>query len=251
MHVLGMADVPETLEAGIAAAMRDRGVLGIIDKQGSPQQAEIDGGWRITAEDPSKDALLEALAPRCDFAIVRGEAIDRGPNIAVSDGVVRTDLLEKPRPIDDVSAAEIVDELERTEPFVTLESLVTDVKAHPDQDRSGAIATFTGRVREKEDPEDTPTEYLEFEQYGDIAHEELGRIRQELLEREDVFDVRMHHRSGVMHAGEDIVFVVVLAGHREQAFRTVKDGINRLKAEVPIFKKEVTVDEEFWVHNRP
>ena len=50
--------------------------------------------------------------------------------------------------------------------------------------------------------------------------------------------------------GEDIVFVVVLAGHREEAFRTVEDGINRLKDEVPIFKKETTVEDEFWVHDR-
>jgi molybdopterin synthase catalytic subunit len=60
----------------------------------------------------------------------------------------------------------------------------------------------------------------------------------------------MHHRVGVIEDGEDIVFVVVLAGHREEAFRTVEDGINRLKDEVPIFKKERTTDEEFWVHEQ-
>jgi molybdopterin synthase catalytic subunit len=61
----------------------------------------------------------------------------------------------------------------------------------------------------------------------------------------------MHHRTGVVPAGEDVVFVVVLAGHRGEAFETVSDGIDRLKDEVPLFKKEVTVDEEFWRHERP
>jgi molybdopterin synthase catalytic subunit len=60
----------------------------------------------------------------------------------------------------------------------------------------------------------------------------------------------MHHRTGVIREGEDIVFVVVLAGHREEAFRTVEDGINRLKDEVPIFKKESTTEEEFWIHEQ-
>lgn len=60
----------------------------------------------------------------------------------------------------------------------------------------------------------------------------------------------MHHRTGVIEYGEDIVFVVVLAGHRGEAFQTVEDGINRLKDEVPIFKKEVTTDEQFWVHDQ-
>jgi molybdopterin synthase catalytic subunit len=42
----------------------------------------------------------------------------------------------------------------------------------------------------------------------------------------------------------------VLAGHRREAFGTVEDGIDRLKDEVPIFKKERTSDEQFWVHER-
>ena len=63
-----------------------------------------------------------------------------------------------------------------------------------------------------------------------------------------MFEVLLHHRVGRMNDGEDIVFVVVLAGHRKEAFRTVEDGIDRLKDEVPIFKKETTTDEEFWLH---
>ena len=72
----------------------------------------------------------------------------------------------------------------------------------------------------------------------------------DLEARDGVHAVRLHHQTGVVEAGEDIVFVVVLAGHREEAFETVSDGIDRLKAEVPLFKKEVTVEEAFWVHER-
>ena len=63
-----------------------------------------------------------------------------------------------------------------------------------------------------------------------------------------MFEVILHHRTGIVEAEEDIVFVVVLAGHRPEAFATVEDGINRLKAEVPLFKKEVTVEGTFWAH---
>ncbi|PSP51682.1 molybdopterin synthase, partial [Halobacteriales archaeon QH_3_68_24] len=69
--------------------------------------------------------------------------------------------------------------------------------------------------------------------------------------RDGVHEIRLHHRTGVVESGEDIVFVVVLAGHRREAFRTVEDGIDRLKDEVPLFKKEVTVEETFWSHERP
>ena len=72
----------------------------------------------------------------------------------------------------------------------------------------------------------------------------------DLTDRNGVFEVLLHHRTGVIADGEDIVFVVVLAGHRDEAFATVEDGIDRLKDEVPIFKKETTEEEEFWVHQR-
>jgi molybdopterin synthase catalytic subunit len=103
-------------------------------------------------------------------------------------------------------------------------------------------------VRAKDSPDDARTEHLSFEKYEEVAESRLEAISRELTEREGVFEVLMHHRVGLMQDGEDIVFVVVLAGHREEAFRTVEDGINRLKDEVPIFKKETTTDEEFWLH---
>ena len=78
----------------------------------------------------------------------------------------------------------------------------------------------------------------------------MRTIEQDLEEREGVIDIRLHHRTGRVEAGEDIVFVVVLAGHRREAFRAVEDGIDRLKDEVPLFKKEVTASETFWVHER-
>jgi molybdopterin synthase catalytic subunit len=78
----------------------------------------------------------------------------------------------------------------------------------------------------------------------------MAALRRDLEARDGVYAVRLHHKTGVVDAGEDIVFVVILAGHRTEAFRAVEDGINRLKEEVPLFKKEVTVDEEFWAHER-
>ncbi|MUW15319.1 molybdopterin synthase, partial [Halorubrum sp. CBA1125] len=119
-----------------------------------------------------------------------------------------------------------------------------------DADRAGAIATFTGRVRARDHPDDDRTTHLAFESYEEVAADRMDAIAAELADRDGVFDVRMHHRTGVIEAGEDIVFVVVLAGHRREAFRTVEDGIDRLKDEVPIFKKETTEAEEFWVHRR-
>ena len=204
--------------------------------------------WRGNGDDLSLPGALDRLAPDHAVALVVGFPETRLPTVAVGqvslDGepLVRVDSADSLDPV--------VDAIDGVEPHETLESLVARVKHSPQADRAGAIATFTGRVRAKDSPDDERTEYLEFEKYEGVADERMRTIESELADRDGVLSVVLHHRTGVVEAGEDIVFVVVLAGHREEAFRTVEDGINRLKAEVPLFKKEVTESETFWVHER-
>ena len=213
-------------------------------------QLDSDGAWTLHGDDAALSDLLDRLAPATDYAVLTGFPTARVPHVVVGevdyDGPV---LLAADSP-EGVTVEGVLEALADTEPYVTLESLVAEIKRSPNADRSGAIATFTGRVRERDSPEDRPTTELEFEKYEGIAEERMAALEAELSARDGVQNVLMHHRTGVIPSGRDIVFVVVLAGHREEAFRTVEDGINRLKAEVPIFKKEVTVEEEFWVHER-
>ena len=209
------------------------------------------GGWVGRGDDRSLVDLLDSLAPDYKYAVVTGTSHHRLPTVVVGDVADEPANIVADAPTPDaVDTADLAARINDFEPHVTLETLINRVEASPLAERSGAIATFTGRVRVKDSPEDSRTEQLAFEKYEDIAEERLAAISDELTDREGVFEVLMHHRVGVMGPGEDIVFVVVLAGHREEAFRTVEDGINRLKDEVPIFKKETTESEEFWLHER-
>jgi molybdopterin synthase catalytic subunit len=202
-------------------------------------------GWHARGEPATVDDVLDRLAPDHDYAIVLDRPDARLTQVATGEGH-DADLTVDP----DGDLAPALDLLADLEPHETLESLVARVKRSPRAERAGAIATFTGRVRAKDAEDDAPTQYLEFETYEGVAEERMRDIEAELEAREGVLDVVMHHRTGVIPDGEDIVFVVVLAGHRREAFRTVEDGIDRLKQEVPIFKKEVTAEETFWVHER-
>lgn len=206
------------------------------------QQANDDGPMNIA------DAL-DALSPHHEYILIVGHSDTTIPSIVVNETFSGEVIANSPT-TDDLNLEHVLDVLATTEPYETLPSLVAKAKQSPNADRAGAIATFTGRVRERESSTDTPTSYLEFEKYEGVAEQRMNALAAELEERDDVFRVLLHHRDGIVRAGEDIVFVVVLAGHREQAFETVQDGINRLKAEVPIFKKEVTDDETFWVHEQ-
>ncbi|MDR9380601.1 MAG: molybdopterin synthase [Natronomonas sp.] len=209
----------------------------------------VDGDWYASGNGLSAADAVDRLAPDHDYAFVLGTSDVRFPAILVGDGDAPGTLVSAASTADlDVEAT--IDAIHDTEPHETLESLVAAVKRSDAAVYSGAIATFTGRVRAKEDAEDDRTHYLEFEKYEGVAEEKMATIEAELEGRDGVLDVRLHHRTGRIPGGEDIVFVVVLAGHREEAFDTVRDGINRLKDEVPLFKKEVTDAEEFWVHER-
>jgi molybdopterin synthase catalytic subunit len=206
-------------------------------------------GWTATGNSTSIDEALDWLAPECEYAVVSGRDV-RLPGIVLDEHDHAGSTIIKAETAENVDLNTVLRAIEELEPYVTLESLVCRVKRASETDRAGSIATFTGRVRARDSPDDSPTEYLEFETYAGVAESRMDAISTELEARDGVYRVLMHHRTGVIKEGEDIVFVVVLAGHRTEAFSAVSDGINRLKDEVPIFKKEVTADDEFWVHER-
>jgi molybdopterin synthase catalytic subunit len=213
-----------------------------------------DGSWSGRGTDASFDDLLDGLAPDHDYLVAVGYDRLRVPTVLLGADVdpddTPGDVVEVAARAADVDVDALVDGLSDAEPWVTREELVAEVTSSPSATRSGAIATFTGRVRARDGPDDDRTTHLAFEKYAGVAAERLDAIADDLTDRDGVFEVALHHRTGVVEAGEDIVFVVVLAGHRAEAFRAVEDGIDRLKDEVPIFKKETTESEAFWVHER-
>ncbi|WP_262176272.1 molybdopterin synthase [Haloarcula laminariae] len=209
-----------------------------------------DGEWVAAGSSRTLTDTLDALAPDYDYAFVEGHGDAAIPKVVLGDREAADPVLARFDDGENADLDAILAALDERDPYVTLETLVEAVKRDPDEHRAGAIATFTGRVRAKDGPEDPRTEFLEFERYDGVAQERMADLRATLEARDGVHAVRLHHKTGVVEAGEDIVFVVVLAGHRTEAFSAVEDGIDRLKAEVPLFKKEVTVDGEFWAHER-
>jgi molybdopterin synthase catalytic subunit len=106
---------------------------------------------------------------------------------------------------------------------------------------TGAIVTFIGIVR------DDGIECMELEAYHDVAERELAIIRDEAMKEFPLHSVDIVHRTGPLRVGDNIVLIVVSAGHRKEAFLGCEYVINRLKQTVPIWKKEYLKDGERWV----
>ncbi|MCQ1535671.1 molybdopterin synthase [Methanosarcina sp. KYL-1] len=202
--------------------------------------------------DPDLERALDALCDRgLDFAVVEGFKQSKLPKIVLGDldGVsnVLMRLPENPDLHETLSASIFGLILAQPDRY-TLDDLIKRVRQNPDIRKAGAIGTFTGIVREL--AEGTKTERLEFEKYEPEASKVLDKIREEIKQKEGILEVLIHHKTGVIEAGEDIVYIVIASAHRTELFPALSEAIERVKAEAPIWKKEFTEKEEFWVHDR-
>ena len=119
------------------------------------------------------------------------------------------------------------------------------VAAHIQTGGDGAVVTFEGTVRNNSNGRGTLC--LDYEGYESMALRLMAEIGSEIAAAHQVTHVAMVHRLGRLLVGETSVAVVVTAPHRRPAFEAALEGINRLKKQVPIWKKEHFVDGEAWV----
>jgi|BEDMetMinimDraft_2_1075160.scaffolds.fasta_scaffold15825_2 molybdopterin synthase catalytic subunit len=113
----------------------------------------------------------------------------------------------------------------------------------------GGQAVFLGVVRS--DFEGRPSTGLEYEAYVPLAEKTMALIGAELREEFGVRHVIMVHRVGRLNVGETAVLVAVSAPHRREALAACRAGIDRLKARVPIFKRELWADGSAQWHGEP
>lgn len=109
----------------------------------------------------------------------------------------------------------------------------------------GAIATFLGTARNRADGKTVLR--LEYEVLESMALRQFERIGQILRERHAVAHVAIHHRRGTVEPGGISVVVAVSAERRQAALAACADGIEMLKKQAPIWKREVFPDGDRWV----
>ena len=111
--------------------------------------------------------------------------------------------------------------------------------------RHGALATFTGVVRDHARGRDVDSLY--YEAYRPMAEKKLREIVAEVEGEISGVRVAVHHRLGQLVVGDVAVQVVVGSAHRQQAFEACALVIDRLKEVVPIWKRETGPDGSQWV----
>jgi molybdopterin synthase catalytic subunit len=111
---------------------------------------------------------------------------------------------------------------------------------------NGAICVFFGVVRDHA-LSGKATRFLDYEAFQEMAEAKMAEIAGEIRQRWGIEHVAMTHRTGRLAIGEASVVIAVGTPHRKQAFEACEYAIDRLKAEVPVWKKEIGPDGEEWV----
>lgn len=124
---------------------------------------------------------------------------------------------------------------------LSLDAVVAAV-SHPG---AGAVVTFVGAVRDTNAGH--AVTLLEYEAYESLANAELCRILVELAAEIPHTRLAVHHRVGALRVGDAAVVCAASAPHRGEAFAACQALIDRVKARVPIWKREHGPDGPYWV----
>ncbi len=131
---------------------------------------------------------------------------------------------------------------------VTTEPLsVQEVNDHVKRPSDGAVVTFDGIVRDNFDGR--PVRALEYEAYAEMAENKMAEIGAEVQRKFAVGAMAMVHRLGHLEIGESSIVIAVAAPHRHAAFEACAYAMDRVKEEVPVWKKEFFADgDTHWVN---
>ena len=114
--------------------------------------------------------------------------------------------------------------------------------------RVGAVCSFLGTVRERNDGSSVAS--MELEHYPGMTEKSISAMMDEARKRFDIFAARVIHRVGLLQPEDQIVFVAVTSAHRGESFKACEFLMDYLITQAPFWKKEVTPEGARWVDAR-
>lgn len=122
---------------------------------------------------------------------------------------------------------------------------VDEALAHVRRPGAGGLAVFVGVVRDENDGRSVTR--LDYSAYDSMAKKEMDRIAEEIEREMDGVRVCAIHRIGSLEVGDAAIICAASAPHRAEAFTACRALIDRIKARVPIWKREWGPHGAAWV----
>ena len=125
------------------------------------------------------------------------------------------------------------------------------IAEHQSKTGIGGHSIFLGQVR-ADKIEDQQVIAVEYTSYEAMALEQMASIRESVNEKYSLTCMHVYHSLGTVKRGEICLFVFTSAPHRKAAIDACSETVERLKAELPIWGKEILGDGGFqWKINQP
>jgi molybdopterin synthase catalytic subunit len=128
--------------------------------------------------------------------------------------------------------------------------IAESIAKHQTKTNIGGHSIFLGQVR-ADIAEGKRVIAIDYTTYEEMALEKMSQIREEIFEKYPLVCMHVHHSLGKVIAGEVSLFVFTSSEHRKAAIDACEETVERIKAELPVWGKELFEDETYqWKENK-
>jgi molybdopterin synthase catalytic subunit len=128
--------------------------------------------------------------------------------------------------------------------------IADSIQKHSTKQGIGGHSIFLGQVRADQIEERAVTA-IEYTAYEEMALQKMHEIREAIFDKYPLTCMHIYHSLGTVQAGEICLFVFTSSKHRKPAIDACTEVVERIKAELPIWGKEITDDTAHqWKTNR-
>ncbi|MBA6315990.1 molybdenum cofactor biosynthesis protein MoaE [Cellulophaga baltica] len=136
-----------------------------------------------------------------------------------------------------------------TQGAISSEFIAQAIAKHQSKTRIGAHNIFLGQVR-ADTIDEKVVAAIEYSAYEEMANKKFHEVREATFEKFDLTCMHIYHSLGAVKAGEICLFVFVSSPRRKVVFKALEYVVEKIKAEVPVFGKEIFEDESYqWKVN--
>ena len=134
---------------------------------------------------------------------------------------------------------------------VTSGFIADSIQKHSTKTDIGGHSIFLGQVR-ADKIDGKAVESIEYTAYEEMALEKMHVIREDIFSKYDLTCMHVYHSLGNVRSGEISLFVFTSSAHRKAAIDACEETVERIKAELPVWGKELFADNTYaWKENIP
>jgi molybdopterin synthase catalytic subunit len=128
--------------------------------------------------------------------------------------------------------------------------IAESIQKHQSNTAIGGHSIFLGQIRGDQVGDEKVTG-INYTAYEDMALEKMYEIREAIFAKYPIICMHVHHSLGLVAAGEVCLFVFTSSAHRKAAMDACDELVERIKAELPVWGKEILTNESHqWKENK-